>query len=67
MKNLTLSIMPSYKCNFKCQYCYLGDLIQNDNLLNLENLESSLLELKQLYNIKNVSLYGGELSLLDNV
>lgn len=67
MKNLTLSIMPSYKCNFKCQYCYLGNLIQNDNLLNLENLESSLLELKQLYNIKNVSLYGGELSLLDNV
>ena len=38
MKNLTLSIMPSYKCNFKCQYCYLGDLIQTDNLLNLENL-----------------------------
>ncbi len=67
MKNLTLSIMPSYKCNFKCQYCYLGNLIQSDNLLSLENLESSLLELKQLYNIKNVSLYGGELSLLDNV
>lgn len=65
MKNLTLSIMPSYKCNFKCEYCYLGDLIKTYKSLDLSVMNDLLLELKQQYTINHVNLYGGELSLLD--
>lgn len=62
--NLHLSIMPTYKCNFHCGYCYLGDLTTTNTILDLDKLSTKLEELNNNYNIDNVCIYGGEVSLL---
>lgn len=64
MDKLQLSIIPSFYCNYNCQYCYLGDLRKDKKLLNLNDLEKRLQELSN-YKIDNISVYGGELSLLN--
>ena len=66
MKNLTLSIMPTYMCNYNCQYCYLGGLRKDRTTLDLLTLQDRINELEKEYHISNVNLFGGELSLLDN-
>lgn len=60
----TLSIQPSFECNYNCPYCYLGDLRKNKTLLNLNTLKYRLIEILKGYEIRNITLYGGEISLL---
>ena len=63
--NLAISINPTYKCNFNCDFCYLKNL-NSKPLLNLNILKQQLQQLSKLYNIQYIDIYGGEIFLLHN-
>ena len=63
--NIHLSIMPTYKCNYHCKYCYLGDMTKDNTILDLNIVSNKIQEIDKRYNIDNVCIYGGEVSLLD--
>lgn len=65
MKNISISINPTYKCNFNCDFCYLKDL-DKSNLLNLNTLKKQLKELSIKYIIANIDIYGGQIFLLQD-
>jgi sulfatase maturation enzyme AslB (radical SAM superfamily) len=56
--------MTNYICNYKCEYCYLGDLRSNPKVLDLAKLKEQLKELVQRDTIDTINLYGGEITLL---
>lgn len=67
MNRISLSIIPTYWCKTNCKYCYLGSLRQNKTVLSLQCLNEKLSQLKEGgYLIDSVSVYGGEISLLDH-
>ena len=59
-----LSIQPTFLCNYNCEYCYLGNLRKDKTILDLDILKQRLEEITKEYIIKNITLYGGEISLL---
>lgn len=59
-----LSIQPTFLCNFNCNYCYLGNLRNYADILDLRVLEQRIEEILNKYQIRNINLYGGEISLL---
>tara|TARA_Y100000590_G_scaffold415353_1_gene513060 strand:- start:65 stop:985 length:921 start_codon:yes stop_codon:yes gene_type:complete len=63
---ITLSINPTYLCNFRCNFCYLTpEQLSDKNKLDLGKLKTLLDELKiNSVEIKHVDLYGGEVALL---
>lgn len=62
---MILSINPTYYCNFRCHFCYLtSEQLSNRKLLDLETLESRLIEVLNNTTIDHVDLYGGEIGLL---
>lgn len=66
MKKISISIIPTYWCKTNCKYCYLGDLRKDQTTLDLQCLENKLYQLiEDDYNIDSVSVYGGEISLLE--
>lgn len=63
--SISLSINPTYYCNFRCGFCYLTEAQLGDRqLLGLDRLEVLLQEISQHYLIEHVDLYGGEVLLL---
>lgn len=62
--NVKLSIHPTFNCNYRCPYCYLGNLRDNEQVLPLQVLSDRLSEVKSLYNISSIQILGGEVSLL---
>lgn len=60
-KNITVSIIPSYKCHYKCPFCFLGKLREDFTLLKLEKLEENLKTISEEYIIDQIDLFGGEL------
>lgn len=63
-KPITVSINPSYFCNFRCDFCYLTEEQLSDKTkISLEKLDDLL---SQVPNIKHVDLYGGEIGVLKN-
>lgn len=65
MESISLSINPSYYCNFRCSFCYLSSSQLGDSA----RLESSLLfqrlsEISTVRRIERIDLYGGEIGLL---
>lgn len=66
MKKITLSINPTYLCNFRCDFCYLtSEQLSDKNKLDLNLLKKRLLEVTSSgYQIEHVDLYGGEIALL---
>lgn len=64
--DITLSINPLYRCNFRCNFCYLTpDQLGSKDLLDLSKLEDLLNELKtEGVGINHIDLYGGEVGLL---
>lgn len=66
-KTINLSINPSYHCNFDCSFCYLTpQQLKDTKRLDLKLLEKRLNEVRAVFNIGSVDLYGGEIALLPN-
>lgn len=62
---ITISVNPSYLCNFRCEFCYLTDSqLQDKNKVSLSDLETKLLEIQNYFHIDNIDLYGGEILML---
>lgn len=65
MKDITVSINPSYFCNFRCNFCYLTpEQLADQSKINLEVLDQKLNEIKNYTNIEWIDLYGGEIGAL---
>ena len=65
MNNITVSINPSYFCNFKCNYCYLTpDQLKDQKKIPLTILDKRLEEISKVRNIEWIDLYGGEIGAL---
>lgn len=62
---INLSVNPTYKCNLRCNFCYLGDKLSDPTYISLNDLENKYKEVtKHFGGIDQVDLYGGEFSLL---
>jgi sulfatase maturation enzyme AslB (radical SAM superfamily) len=62
MKGYTISINPSYFCNFRCDFCYLTkEQLGDTKKIDLERLDELL---SQVPSINHVDLYGGEIGAL---
>jgi len=65
MNSITLSINPSYFCNFRCNFCYLTDTQLSDTKkIQLSILDMRLQEVSKVRNIEWIDLYGGEIGAL---
>lgn len=64
-RTLSLSLNPSYYCNFRCDFCYLTtEQLGDKRRLGLDVLEKRLKEVTTNYHVDTVDLYGGEPLLL---
>lgn len=62
---MNLSINPTYFCNLRCSFCYLGDKLGDRTALDLGVLDNRLREIVAANRrIDYVDLYGGEVTLL---
>jgi len=62
---LTISINPTYYCNFRCNFCYLTEEQLSDRRkVKLDLLEEKIKEIQEYTEISMVDLYGGEIGLL---
>lgn len=58
----TVSINPSYFCNFRCDFCYLTETqLGNTKKIQLEKLDELLSKVPE---IAHIDLYGGEIGAL---
>lgn len=65
MPPITISLNPSYLCNFRCDFCYLSESqLADKRLLPIEKLQSLLEEVSKYRQITTIDLYGGEPTLL---
>lgn len=65
MESISLSINPSYYCNFRCSFCYLSSSQLGDSKrLAPSQLFNRLSEISMVRKIERVDLYGGEIGLL---
>lgn len=65
MKPITVSINPSYFCNFRCNFCYLTpEQLADQKKIHLTRLDELLSEIKQHTEIDWIDLYGGEIGAL---
>jgi len=65
MNNITLSINPSYFCNFRCNFCYLTDnQLSDTKKIPIPILDIRLQEVSKVRNIEWIDLYGGEIGAL---
>lgn len=61
-KEITLSIMPTYKCEMDCDYCYLQkDKKRYSEKLFVNKLYKRLKALSAKYTITTVEVYGGNI------
>lgn len=59
---MIVSLCPTFFCNQKCSYCYLGNLRNDKSILDLNILSPVLSNIT--CNINNIEIFGGEISLL---
>ncbi len=62
---LFLTLIPSYKCNMECQYCYEGQTTKNAASLKIANVKPIVEAIYELYESNNykavkINLLGGE-------
>jgi sulfatase maturation enzyme AslB (radical SAM superfamily) len=65
-KPLTISLNPTYLCNFRCEFCYLRpEQLADQKKLDPSRLVAMVEEIRSHgYYIEHVDLYGGEVGLL---
>jgi MoaA/NifB/PqqE/SkfB family radical SAM enzyme len=61
---MNVSINPTYQCNLRCNFCYLGDKLSDPKTAQISDIDIKLRELSQLEPIDHIDLYGGEIQLL---
>jgi sulfatase maturation enzyme AslB (radical SAM superfamily) len=65
MNKITVSINPSYFCNFRCNFCYLtSKQLGDQKQIPLPILDKKLKEISKVRIIEWVDLYGGEIGAL---
>jgi sulfatase maturation enzyme AslB (radical SAM superfamily) len=66
MKPITISLNPTYLCNFRCDFCYLTpEQLADNKKLDPAVLASLVEDMRQNgYQVDHVDLYGGEIGLL---
>jgi sulfatase maturation enzyme AslB (radical SAM superfamily) len=65
MNKITVSINPSYFCNFRCNFCYLtSQQLGDQKQIPLPILDKKLKEISKVRIIEWVDLYGGEIGAL---
>lgn len=58
----TLSLNPTYKCNFRCDFCYLTpEQLADSKRISCERLDELM---SQVPEIDHIDLYGGEIGVL---
>jgi len=63
--SITVSINPTYYCNFRCDFCYLTkEQLSDSTRLPIDLLEHRINEILAYDTIDMVDLYGGEIGLL---
>ena len=62
---MIVSVCPTFRCNLNCPYCYLGDMVNSSDVLSLDRLTNQLNIISSHEPIDEISLFGGEISLLD--
>jgi hypothetical protein len=61
----TVSVNPTYYCNFRCKFCYLTSPQLSDRLTTpLTVIDSRLASVSEQVEITHIDLYGGEIALL---
>lgn len=66
MKQLSISIIPSFYCKTNCCYCYLKDLRNQTDIIAIQCIDNMLQTIiSKNYQISSISIYGGEISLLN--
>ncbi len=62
---MIISLNPSYKCSFRCNFCYLSKTQLSDPLkIEISDLKETLKEITKHYKIEHLDLYGGEIGIL---
>lgn len=62
---ITVSINPTYLCNFRCDFCYLTeDQLRDNDRVTLLRIYDRLEEISKHAVITHVDIYGGEVTLL---
>lgn len=65
MNPITVSINPSYFCNFSCDFCYLTpEQLRDQKRISLVDLDKRLEEISIKREIEWIDLYGGEIGAL---
>ena len=65
MNPITVSINPSYFCNFSCNFCYLTpEQLRDQKRISLVDLDNRLNQISQHREIDWIDLYGGEIGAL---
>lgn len=65
MKPITLSINPTYLCNFRCPSCYLTpSQLADTTTTPIDTLDRLMGEVSAAYEITHIDLYGGEIGTL---
>ncbi len=61
----TVSVNPTYYCNFRCDFCYLTSIQLGDRLkIQISTLRKRLDEISDYTEITHIDLYGGEIAIL---
>jgi len=59
---MNVNILPTYRCNLRCSFCYLGEAqLSSRKKLEINKLHKML---SQLESIDRIEIFGGEISLL---
>lgn len=61
---MNISLNPSYQCNLRCEFCYLGDKLGDPKKIPLDVLDARLSEVSRHSGIEHLDLYGGEILIL---
>ena len=60
-----VSVQPTFYCKMNCNYCYLGDLRKEREILDLRILRKRFESILTVTNIDAIDIFGGEISLLN--
>ena len=64
---IRLEVLPLYRCNQKCNFCMFRNEHNNENTLSLAWLDENINQLKFYFDVIEIRLSGGEVSLLSEL